>query len=308
MKRRHNMTAAPSIGKRLTQRALQVFAMLLEQAAARLLALSPLWLPFFARSLSQMLPFSSKPLSLAITLVLYLLIVYPLRSRAALTLIKIVRDGSDRLRLSAYPQLVLAGCLRLTRGALWGVPLAALLYRLYQYVFVFDGTRFSRDFTALGAFLRPAAGAEEQTYLGSLIFFGAILLCALLFLYGWWRGVPYDFQMVGSATAFRALRTARKVRRRTRGLLWKNAVLHALLCLPAIVVPLLIPYLKLRPLLTGLAMQDLQLIYVFVSSGMLSDGTLWLSLAAFLLLYLPFLPYRKARNAHVVVNCYGCKR
>ena len=67
-------------------------------------------------------------------------------------------------------------------------------------------------------------------------------------------------------------------------------------------------YLKLLPMLTGRAMNDLQLIYVFLSAGMISDGTLYLAAAAFLLLYLPFLPYRKLRNAAAVVNCHGFKR
>ena len=81
-----------------------------------------------------------------------------------------------------------------------------------------------------------------------------------------------------------------------------------LLCLPALIFPLLLPYLKLRPMLVGRAMEDLQLIYVFLSAGMVSDGTLAASLILFLALYLPFLPYRKLHNAAVVVNCYADKR
>ena len=49
-------------------------------------------------------------------------------------------------------------------------------------------------------------------------------------------------------------------------------------------------------MLTGKAMNDIQLLYVYLSAGIVSDGTLLLSLGIFLLLYLPLLPFRKLHN------------
>ena len=38
---------------------------------------------------------------------------------------------------------------------------------------------------------------------------------------------------------------------------------------------------------------------------MVSGGVIYIAAGLFLLLYLPFLPYRKLRNAAVVVNAYA---
>ena len=93
-----------------------------------------------------------------------------------------------------------------------------------------------------------------------------------------------------------------------RSALRKNALIHTLLCLPPILLPPLAPYLHLRAMLTGHAMEDLQLLYVFFQAGMVSGGVIYIAAGLFLLLYLPFLPYRKLRNAAVVVNAYAYVR
>ena len=282
---------------------------LAEQLLARAAALLPVWLPWVLPQLSGKLPFSPLYLRAAIVLLLYALLVYPMRSRAALQLTKLVRRRDSRgLALSAYPQLVLAGLFRMLGGALWGLPLALLSVRLYQYIFVFDITRFRKDFCTIGAFLSAASSQDSQTYIGMTVFFGALLLSALLLLYGWWRGVPFDFQMVGAITARQARKLARRVRPACRGTLLRIMPLHMLLCVAAFAASFLTVYLKLRPLLVGDPMEDIRLTYVFLQSGVVSGGTLFLAGGIFMLLYLPFLLYRKAGNASAVVNCYAEKR
>ena len=109
------------------------------------------------------------------------------------------------------------------------------------------------------------------------------------------------------ARPIHALHNARRARRlpHVRSALRKNALIHTLLCLPPILLPPLAPYLHLRAMLTGHAMEDLQLLYVFFQAGMVSGGVIYIAAGLFLLLYLPFLPYRKLRNAAVVVNAYA---
>ena len=196
--------------------------------------------------------------------------------------------------------------LRLLLGGVWGMPFAFLIYRLYQYIFVLPGSRFNHDFLAIGAFM-GAASEEMQMAVGTLVFFGLIFMSLLLFLYGWWRGAVYDFQLVGNISPIHALHNARRARRlpHVRSALRKNALIHTLLCLPPILLPPLAPYLHLRAMLTGHAMEDLQLLYVFFQAGMVSGGVIYIAAGLFLLLYLPFLPYRKLRNAAVVVNAYA---
>lgn len=243
------------------------------------------------------------------SLLLYILLVLPERFCAATHMARMTRQAAGRsLHVSPYFSRLCAGMIRLGLGLLWGLPCFFFAYRTYQYVFVFPGTRFSQDFAAFGALLSPGADALMQGTVGTLAYFALLILSFFLFLYGWHRGVAYDFQMVGNVSPLRALKTARRVRRRVRWQLWRNALINSLIFLPAVVIPLLIPYLKLTPLLTGRAMEDLQLIFVFLSAGMISDGTLLLLLAAFIVLYFPLLPYRKLRNAAVVVNCYGPDR
>lgn len=275
--------------------------MFARQLLCRIIALSPLAAVYLLHW----------PLAAAIPLCigLYLLLVFPMRFQLAFQMTCMTRQaGHHGLHISPFFTVFKAGCFRLFSGALWGAPLAFFLYRTYQYIFVFEGTRFGRDFIFIGNLLSPAAVDAHKMFLGSAVFFGALILSFFLLLYGWWRGVPLDFQTVGDIRLKTMLHNARRARRRCKGALWKNVCLHFLLCLPALIFPLLLPYLKLRPMLVGRAMEDLQLIYVFLSAGMVSDGTLAASLILFLALYLPFLPYRKLHNAAVVVNCYADKR
>ena len=46
-------------------------------------------------------------------------------------------------------------------------------------------------------------------------------------------------------------------------------------------------------------------IYITCPAGMVSGGVIYIAAGLFLLLYLPFLPYRKLQNAAVVVNAYA---
>lgn len=279
---------------------LQLCLWVLWQIALRAAALSPL---YAALRLGY-----SLPAALLVCLALYLLLVYPMRFRAALTLTRMVRlTDASGLKPASYPARVGAGALRLLLGGVWGVPFALLLYRLYQYIFVLPGSRFNRDFLAIGAFFSASATEESQLLIGTSVFFGLIFLALLLFLYGWWRGAAYDFQLVGNISPIHALRNARRARRlpHVRSALRKNALVHMLLCLPAILLPPLAPYLHLRAMLTGHAMEDLQLLYVFFQAGMVSGGVIYIAIGLFLLTYLPFLPYRKLRNAAVVVNAYA---
>ena len=110
---------------------------------------------------------------------------------------------------------------------------------------------------------------------------------------------------VGYVDFLSRCKTERETVEYVRSALRKNALIHTLLCLPPILLPPLAPYLHLRAMLTGYAMEDLQLLYVFFQAGMVSGGVIYIAAGLFLLLYLPFLPYRKLRNAAVVVNAYA---
>ncbi len=271
------------------------------QAAVRFVALSPVLL-------SVCLHILSVRAALVFSLLLYIFLVYPMRFRSALTLTRMVRwmDASS-LRPASYPSRLGAGLIRMLSGMVWGIPFAALIYRLYRYIFVFPGSRFNQDFRVIGAFFNGSAADDTQLLIGSIVFFGMIFLSLLLFLCGWRCGVSFDFQLVGNASPGDALRNARRVRRlpHVRRALRKSAVTNALLCLPAIILPLTVPYIYLRGMLTGSPMQDLQLLIAFFQAGMISGGVVYITATVFLVLYLPLFSYRKLRNAAIVVNAYA---
>ena len=153
---------------------MQLCLWVLEQIALRAVALSPLYI---ALRLGY-----SMTAALILCLALYLLMIYPLRFRAALTLTRMVRlTDASGLRPASYPARVGAGALRLLLGGVWGMPFAFLIYRLYQYIFVLPGSRFNHDFLAIGAFL-GAASEEMQMAVGTLVFFGLIFMSLLMFL------------------------------------------------------------------------------------------------------------------------------
>ena len=294
-----------AIIKSLLSHPLKVCQMIVEQILVRAAAWAPLWISIIYPGLSKAIPFYTTLRAGIAVLVLYIILVFPMRNRAALQLTRLVRlGGAENLYNSIWFQRILAGLIRLLTGILWCIPFILLMYRLYQYIFVFEGTRFSRDYIAIGSYFLKDAQDVACFNLGTTLYFSAVGIALLLAVFGWHLGVPYDFQMVGRTDAVKGFRTARKVRRVCHGKLIGAGLFHAVLLLPAVIIPVIPPYLKLRSMLTGNPMQDLQLLYVFVSAGMLSDGTILLSIALFCILYFPILPFRKAQNADIVVNCY----
>lgn len=207
----------------------------------------------------------------------------------------------DAPKLKSFFKLIPSAIYRLITGVIWCSPFAALMYKFYQYVFVLPATTFSNDFTKLGAFITSASSGEIQLLIGTVVFFSALVFAMLLFLYGWRRGFSFDLAQTQPLSFRKSLQVARKMRKRSRTRRFLNTILHAVILLPAIIVPLTLPMMQLYPLLTGKAMNDVQLIYVYLSAGIVSDGTLLLSAGLFLLLYLPMLPFRKLHNIAAVV-------
>ena len=271
-----------------------ILRMLLEQAAVRALALAPLWLPaVLGRGVS------SPVLSFVFCLLLYGLLVFPMRCRAALTLSKLVcRRDIGRLRTAPYAALVGAGFLRLLPGGLWGLPFFFVCYQFYLYLFVYEASRYGQAVQRIGEAAHRAIPFADVQTLGLAVPLICFALSALLFVFGWHRGVAYDFQMVGPVFPAEGLRTARRVRKNCRGRLLLNLIVHALLLLPAVSAAAFVLIYR-----CGGISDALMTVYLAVSAGLVMDpAAFWLAGAAFLLFYLPFLPFRKAHNAAVVVN------
>lgn len=202
-----------------------------------------------------------------------------------------------------YAQLILPALYRMGTGLLWLIPFAAVAYRFYQYIFVLPATTFTGDFTKIGAFISKDAALSTQLLIGTGIFFALLFITAVIFLYGWRNGCCFDFAQTKGCSFLSSLKYAKKLRKATRKRRFINTLLHTIIFLPAFIVPCILPISQLSPMLTGKAMNDIQLLYVYLSAGIVSDGTLLLSLGIFLLLYLPLLPFRKLHNI-AALHCW----
>jgi len=215
----------------------------------------------------------------------------------------LVRPATKRtVIISSLPCLIRGACVRLVAALVWMLPFLMVFFRLYSYIFVLPATTWTKDFTSIGAFIFPQDADYIQLYKGTIIFFAMLGTTFLLSIYGWRRGAAFEFQQVNDLPLADTLRHARYSQRIARGRMFLLYWQHVLFCLPALVVPLLIPYLKLSHMMTGKIMTDLQSIFVFLKAGIVSNATFMLSLVAFFVLYFPVLPIRKLRIADALVN------
>lgn len=190
---------------------------------------------------------------------------------------------------------------RMFTGILWFIPFAAVAYRFYQYIFVLPAPTFSSDFTRIGAFISSSSTVASQMLIGTCVFFALLILTFILFIYGWRRGRCFDIAQTEGLSFSKSLRRAKKMRKRTKGARFSASLVNALILLPAFVLPLLLPFLQLRPFLSGKAMNDIQMIFIYLKAGIVSDGTLLISIGLFVLLYFPLLPFRKLHYTAAMV-------
>ena len=243
----------------------------------------------------------------AISGVLGLLIMQTVLFFVSYRLMKLVRrEDPSAIRFSSFPHLLAASAVRLIYNFIWSIPLIALTVQLYRYIFVLDVTVWNRDFTKIGEILAP--GATTHMYIGTVVFFSLLILSVFVFTYGLNRWKAFDFQQVANHSIRQSLRNVRYVRKQAKRPLFCSFWVHVLVCLPAFVLPLLLPYLKLAPLLTGKVMNDLFMVYTYLKVGIVSGEILMLSMAVFFICYVPALPLRKLRTAAAVVNCYERKK
>lgn len=255
-----------------------------------------LWVGFIA-----LLAFSADRLGLFALLILIpaLILLFACRFIVTNKLLRLMDPMAPALK--SFGGLLLSAVYRLLVSALWLIPFLAVLYRFYQYIFVLPATTFSNDFTKIGAFFAADASLANQLLIGTAAFFIALFVTGFIFLYGYRKGNCFDLAQMKDLSFGESCRRARKMRRASRKRRFLNTAIHSLLLLPAVIIPCALPMLQMYPLLTGKVMNDIQLIYAYLSAGIVSDGTLILSAVLFLILYLPLLPFRKLHNIAAVV-------
>ena len=223
--------------------------------------------------------------------------VLPMRFQAACQL----RNLTSTIVIvpSRYPRLVAGGALRLLLGAVWGIPLAGMLWLIHRYIFVLDASRYAQDATLLGSYLAANAPEARQQLIGLLLVGSAFMISLALFLYGWRRLILYAFLLTDGALPISTLAAARKAKTALRRPILKIMGGNLLTLLPALALPLAFYCWK-----CGGAQNMLMSLFLLIGNGLVMDpSSLWITLALFLCLYLPFIPYRKGRYA-ALVNTY----
>lgn len=223
---------------------------------------------------------------IALSLLLYVLLVIPFRFRAGEVL---RRCSAPRLKAprggKPYANWLRTGLSRWGRGLLWGLP---FLLCMGYFVYGWANLPFNTMWMPVLALTLPGTAA-------------LILLFALLFVYGWWRDLPVEYLPARHLGVHKTLFFSRRARKTGGKMLIRNALVNALLSLPAAVGvgAVMIPYVRdslpavkeIRWIITGI----LQLLRT-----PLPQRVLIRLLAVYLALYLPLCLLRKMRNAVVV--------
>lgn len=254
----------------------------LAQLLVRLLWIAPLFIPLSAL------------VRVLWGLLFGLFAVLPLRFRAACQMRSAL--GEKNLLPASYVCRLGGGALRFLLGGIWSIPLIGMAYLFYRYVFVLDASRYARDAARLGSYFAAGAGEAQQQMIGLVLVGIACLISFSLYFYGWRRHILYEFLLIEDAAAIPTLSTARTMKKACRRDLLILMAGNLLTLLPALLLPP--AFLCWR---CGGVQNMLMSLFLLISNGMALDpASLWLTLALFILLYFPLIPYRKRRYAALV--------
>ena len=230
----------------------------------------------------------------------YIFLVMPLRfwGREKVRRIFYSRHQPTRNN-SPYTRWMHAGLLRLGRGLLWGLPFLAGLAYLLIGKSTLPFNEMWEPFRALAGLV----GKEPDTATGMLVGLGLLLLFGLLFAYGWWRDMPFEYLPVRSLGRKHTLHYSRRIMKHYRRKIIRLTLVNILLCLPALAgyAAVLVPYVT-RSVDFSLSRDlVLNLILRLLRTSLPSAQLAGLA-AVTLLLYLPLCGIRKTRNAAAIAK------
>ncbi len=137
--------------------------------------------------------------------------------------------GEKRERFK-YTNALGTGLLRLLLGLPWA---AAFLFTASAFVYMFNYSDFTTFFKLLGTLGGIVGGRMDA---GVLLWLGTIVLAAIVFIYGWWRGVPLDYQPVSRRSPGQAYQHSHHVRKTNRRSIIENGMKNALCYLPSLLL------------------------------------------------------------------------
>ncbi|MBR5111224.1 MAG: hypothetical protein IK099_13685 [Clostridia bacterium] len=217
--------------------------------------------------------------------------------------------SKDKKNTDAYSRWLSTGILRYFRGLLWGLPFIACMVYLTVFRTILDAATFEMPVHWLAMQLagNPENGTGNVNLAVTLIA-AAIALFGLLFAYGWWRDMPFEYLPVRSIGASKTLHWSRRILKKNRKKMLGNTCVNFLLSLPAII--------GFGAVLGMYALKNVNFSYgVTVAASqvrkLFTQPVPWIVLlellVVFAVLYLPFCVYRKCRNAALMARAIGSR-
>lgn len=249
---------------------------------------------------------TSAILAAAISLLLCVFLLIPMRfwARQKIRRVYYSHSSTDKKERGVYSRWLSTGLLRYFRGILWGLPFIACVVYFTVFRTILDVTTFEWPIHWLAMLLagNPENGTGNVNLAVSIIA-GLVALFGLMFAYGWWRDLPFEYLPVRSIGAVKTLHWSRHILKKFRKEMRGNVCVNFLLSLPAI--------LGFGAVLGMYAMDNVNFSYGIMISVTqirrlftqpIPQLVLLELLAVFAVLYLPLCIYRKCRNAALMAR------
>ena len=245
--------------------------------------------------------------SAAVSIALYVFLLIPLRfwARHKIRRVYYRHSSQDKKQRGVYGKWLSTGLLRYLRGLLWGLPFIACMVYFTVMRTILDAPTFNAPIHWLALLLagNPENGVGNVSLAWGLI--GAlIVLFGLLFAYGWWRDLPFEYLPVRSIGTSKTLHWSRHILKRHRREMLGNTCINFLLSLPAILgFGAVIGMYALDRVNFSLSIEMVMAQVRNLVTQPVPQLVLLELLAVFTILYLPFCIYRKCRNGAMMARC-----
>ncbi len=266
---------------------------LLGHIVVQLLVRAAAWAPLLATFFGVTYGVQDKlspAVGVGLSIPLYLLLVLPVRFVMRGALLRMAK-GEKAEAPFHYGASLRLGLARFFRALPWMLPLTLCVGGFYYLWNVAEATLLPRVIRTFG----ELAGG---TYLHGLIVLAVIMLISAVLSYtGWRRHLALEFLPVPVSEAQGTLARSRALMHSQRALLSHATRVNLFIALPALLVVLILLSLDLSGRLTGSLQFDVIIILEAVTKVKFAENTLTLCAATLLILYIPFIPYRKAALA-----------
>lgn len=264
----------------------------LAQLLLRAIAFSPVIYAGLSKSFFGAPKAHAMGIALLCCVPLYLLLVLPLRYRAGGLLSRMAGCEGPDPSARFYGAWLAQGLVRLIRVLPWLLPLLAYLGGFYYYMNV-------SDFPSFFLMIRSVGGLLGGDYLhGTVLLLLLFLLCLLLALWGWHRMMPLFYLPL--APLGQDARRLRRVHRARPRLLRSTTLINLLIVLPPLAAALALLASSLVSRMTGDIQMDLMIVLPAVTAFDFPQEDLVRVGLVILLLYLPFVVWRKLALAAAI--------